>query len=224
MQALSSAGDFVVPPRRAEIHPRMELQRNKTDKNSVGLLAQLALDYSPEEDAGLTLASLPTSFLGGLRKPDPSSATLSNVSLSSGLIALAACRRHSSACLRNLRASSSGRAFYDSTGRSQEQQKKLPSIYLKSARTFHDRPSAVESLAGATLRQRGHRSVSIQWSRSVIPRNMIPAARPFNPNWQPEHALGQFYGASCGFRSNSSAVRLLDHTAMHNQIRPLPNS
>jgi hypothetical protein len=29
------------------------------------------LDYSPEEDAGLTLASLPTSFLGGLRKPDP---------------------------------------------------------------------------------------------------------------------------------------------------------
>ncbi len=71
MQALSSAGDFVVPPRRAEIHPRMELQRNKTDKNSVGLLAQLALDYSPEEDAGLTLASLPTSFLGRLRKPNP---------------------------------------------------------------------------------------------------------------------------------------------------------
>jgi hypothetical protein len=30
---------------------------------------QLALDYSPEQAAGLTLASLPTSFLGGLRKP-----------------------------------------------------------------------------------------------------------------------------------------------------------
>jgi hypothetical protein len=41
VQALSSAGDFVIPPRRAEIHPRMELQRNKTDKNSVGLLARL---------------------------------------------------------------------------------------------------------------------------------------------------------------------------------------
>jgi hypothetical protein len=32
---------------------------------------QLALDYSPEEDAGLTLASLAASFFGGLRKPDP---------------------------------------------------------------------------------------------------------------------------------------------------------
>ena len=41
MQALSSAGDFVIPPRRAEMHPRMELQRNKTDKNSAGVLARL---------------------------------------------------------------------------------------------------------------------------------------------------------------------------------------
>jgi hypothetical protein len=77
---------------------------------------QLALDYSPEED-GLTLASLPASFFGGLRKPDP---LLGHVSFAANR--LVCLLTGSSACLRNLRASSSGMAFCGSTGRSQEQQ------------------------------------------------------------------------------------------------------
>jgi hypothetical protein len=52
---------------------------------------QLALDYSPEEDAGLTLASLPRLSSVDCASLIHSSATFSNVSLSSGLIALAAC-------------------------------------------------------------------------------------------------------------------------------------
>jgi hypothetical protein len=35
VQALSSAGDFVVPPRRAEIHRRAELQVRTAEQRSV---------------------------------------------------------------------------------------------------------------------------------------------------------------------------------------------
>jgi hypothetical protein len=41
VQALSSAGDFVIPPRRAEMHPRTEWQRYKIDRNSVHVLTRL---------------------------------------------------------------------------------------------------------------------------------------------------------------------------------------
>jgi hypothetical protein len=58
---------------------------------------QLALDYSSEEE-GLTLASLPASFFGGLRKPDP---LLGHVS--SRANRLSSLLTDSLACLRNLR-------------------------------------------------------------------------------------------------------------------------
>jgi hypothetical protein len=38
VQALSSAGDLVIPPRKAEMHPRIEWQRYKIDRNSVHVL------------------------------------------------------------------------------------------------------------------------------------------------------------------------------------------
>ena len=41
MQALSSAGDLVIPSRKAEMHPRIEWQRYKIDRNSVHVLTRL---------------------------------------------------------------------------------------------------------------------------------------------------------------------------------------
>lgn len=41
MQALSSAGDLVIPSRKAEMHPRIEWQRYKIDGNSVHVLTRL---------------------------------------------------------------------------------------------------------------------------------------------------------------------------------------
>jgi hypothetical protein len=66
---------------------------------------QLALDYSPEED-GLTLALLPASFFGGLRS------LIHSATFPSRAIRLGCLLTDSSACLRNLRGSPSGMAFY----------------------------------------------------------------------------------------------------------------
>jgi hypothetical protein len=41
VQALSSAGDLVIPSRKAEMHPRIEWQRYKIDRNSVHVLTRL---------------------------------------------------------------------------------------------------------------------------------------------------------------------------------------
>jgi hypothetical protein len=41
VQALSSAGDLVIPSRKAEMHPRIEWQRYKIDGNSVHVLTRL---------------------------------------------------------------------------------------------------------------------------------------------------------------------------------------
>jgi hypothetical protein len=41
VQALSSAGDLVIPSRKAEMHPRMEWRRYKIDRNSVHVLTRL---------------------------------------------------------------------------------------------------------------------------------------------------------------------------------------
>jgi hypothetical protein len=41
VQALSSAGDLVIPSRKAAMHPRIEWQRYKIDRNSVHVLTRL---------------------------------------------------------------------------------------------------------------------------------------------------------------------------------------
>ena len=41
MQALSSAGDLVIPSRKAEMDSRIEWQRYKIDRNSVHVLTRL---------------------------------------------------------------------------------------------------------------------------------------------------------------------------------------
>jgi hypothetical protein len=41
VQALSSAGDLVIPSRKAEMHPRIEWQRYKIGRNSVHVLTRL---------------------------------------------------------------------------------------------------------------------------------------------------------------------------------------
>jgi hypothetical protein len=41
VQALFSAGDLVIPSRKAEMHPRIEWQRYKIDRNSVHVLTRL---------------------------------------------------------------------------------------------------------------------------------------------------------------------------------------